>query len=480
MRIGDKQSLALLVMLMAGDLVALSLAHTITGPLRIALNEVFPRAFTPVHANVLFPPLPMVIPVWLIAFSLVGAYRVLGKSGARPLMFETTKAVSLAMGLQIVVLFFFTRRVYARSLFLLFWAVSLVLVFSVRALVRRAARHLKARGLTGQAVLVVGTGKLARLVADKLARRAEARYRFQGLVAVDAEVDPAADQAVLGDLDKVEALINEHMVDRVLVAHPGLEQAQLARLFELSTRLGVVLERVADPVGLVSARPVVSDLGGLPLVALRPETLTRLDVTVKRIADLLASGLAVIVGAPVLALLALAVKLNSPGPVLFVQRRVGRGGRHFDLYKFRSMYVDAERRRKEFERHNEADGHLFKMRRDPRVTRVGRLLRRWSLDELPQLLNVLRGDMSLVGPRPLPSEDLPAQANATPYALWLDRRRTVAPGVTGLWQVSGRSDLPFEEMVRLDLFYVENWSLGLDLQILWRTLPVIIRGQGAY
>ena len=204
------------------------------------------------------------------------------------------------------------------------------------------------------------------------------------------------------------------------------------------------------------------------------------DSMSKRLFDIVLSLVGLIVWSPVWALISLLIWLEDGFPVLISQERTGRGGLLFNLYKFRSMYLDASERRSRLETENEQGGHLFKMRSDPRVSRVGWLLRRFSLDELPQLINVLKGEMSLVGPRPLPAHDLPSQPQSTPHRLWLEQRRSVTPGVTGLWQVSGRSDLPFEEMVRLDLLYVEGWSLVLDLQILLRTLPVILRGKGAY
>ena len=186
------------------------------------------------------------------------------------------------------------------------------------------------------------------------------------------------------------------------------------------------------------------------------------------------AAVALLVLLPFLALTALLIRLDSRGAALFSQRRVGRNGQEFTVYKFRTMYADAEALLTELRQHNECDGPLFKMRRDPRVTRVGRLLRRFSLDELPQLWNVVRGDMALVGPRP------PLPTEAAVYADDVTRRLLVKPGLTGLWQVSGRSDLSWQESVRLDLYYVENWSLALDAMVIWKTLWAVARGRGAY
>ncbi len=203
-----------------------------------------------------------------------------------------------------------------------------------------------------------------------------------------------------------------------------------------------------------------------------PGGLTGFRWALKRAFDVVAAGLLVVALAPVLLACAVAVRLSGPGPVLFRQQRVGRGGRVFSMCKFRSMTVDAEDRLAAVRWLNEADGPVFKLRRDPRVTRAGRWLRAWSLDELPQLLNVLRGEMSMVGPRPLPTYEVDLDNP------WARRRLWVRPGLTGLWQVSGRHRLPFDELVRHDLFYVENWSLAMDLRIVLRTIPTVLRGSG--
>ena len=194
----------------------------------------------------------------------------------------------------------------------------------------------------------------------------------------------------------------------------------------------------------------------------------------KRLFDILSSGLALIVLSPLFVIVGLIIKLTSPGPVFYRAKRVGRYGKPFTLYKFRTMVVDAEERKAELTQYNEADGPIFKMRNDPRLTRLGGFLRRTSLDELPQLWNVLRDEMSLVGPRP----QLPAEV--AQYEDWHYRRLEVKPGLTGLWQVLGRSDISFDEMVRLDIYYAENWSPGMDLRILLETIPAVLSGKGAY
>jgi exopolysaccharide biosynthesis polyprenyl glycosylphosphotransferase len=222
------------------------------------------------------------------------------------------------------------------------------------------------------------------------------------------------------------------------------------------------------------SRMHVEDIAGVPMIGVKEVSISGLNQVVKRSIDLVFAGLALVSGAPLMALLALMIKLESPGPVLFRQERVGRNGRCFTVYKFRSMVEGAEEQQEALQELNEADGPLFKIRDDPRMTHVGKLLRKFSLDELPQLYNVLRGEMSLIGPRP------PLPAEVKQYQEWHKRRLEVAPGLTGLSQISGRSQLTFDETALLDIYYIENWSLGLDTKILLQTIPRVIFGNGAY
>ena len=253
-------------------------------------------------------------------------------------------------------------------------------------------------------------------------------------------------------------------------SQPGELAALLADLAggEVSVLVAPAVADVAGP------RTVVRDVAGLPLLHVAEPTFTGPQRVAKEVFDRVAAAAALIVLAPVFLVLALAVRIDTPGPVFFRQTRVGRNGRRFKMVKFRTMVVDADRLLADLEDRNEADGLLFKMRIDPRVTRTGRFLRRYSLDELPQILNVLRGEMSMVGPRP----PLPAEVDR--YEHHVTRRLLVKPGITGLWQVSGRSDLPWEESVRLDLYYVHHWSPTMDVTIMAKTFSAVVRAAGAY
>jgi exopolysaccharide biosynthesis polyprenyl glycosylphosphotransferase len=263
-------------------------------------------------------------------------------------------------------------------------------------------------------------------------------------------------------------------VDLVIVALPWRARDLIVRLVRVCERSGVAVRLVPDLFQLSLNRVDLDQFYGVPLIAVRAPVISGRQGSVKRAIDVVVAAVSLIVTAPLTAAIALAIRLETPGPALFRQTRLGRDGVPFTCLKFRSMVQDAERELPSLADRNEASGPLFKMRDDPRLTRVGRWIRRLSLDELPQLLNVLAGDMSLVGPRP------PLPGEAEQYEDWHRRRLEVAPGLTGLWQVSGRSEVTFDEMVMLDLFYAENWSLAMDMQILLRTVPSVLRGTGAF
>jgi exopolysaccharide biosynthesis polyprenyl glycosylphosphotransferase len=239
-------------------------------------------------------------------------------------------------------------------------------------------------------------------------------------------------------------------------------------------RVHVAVKIVPDLFQMSLSNVDIDDLSGIPLISLRPPSISGGNLALKRATDLVFATLVLILASPLMLVMALLIRLDSPGPAIFRQTRVGRGGRPFTVFKFRTMQQDAEKRQDELTGLNEASGPLFKIRRDPRRTRLGGFLRRTSIDELPQLFNVLRGEMSIIGPRPaLPSE-------VQQYQAWHMKRLETWPGLTGLWQVSGRSELSFDEMVLLDIYYIENWSPLLDLKIALKTIPTTVMGTGAY
>jgi exopolysaccharide biosynthesis polyprenyl glycosylphosphotransferase len=281
------------------------------------------------------------------------------------------------------------------------------------------------------------------------------------------------DMQVLANLS---AIISREAVDEVVVALPLRQRRDLVeKIVGVCEEQGIMVRVRTDLFNLRVARPLVENIDGIPVVTIRSGPEDGWQLAVKRVMDVVGSAALLTLLAPFLLLVTLLIKLDSPGPVLFRQERVGLNRRRFKVLKFRTMVAGADRDQATFEAMNEAEGPVFKIRNDPRVTPLGRFLRQYSIDELPQLINVLRGDMSLVGPRPLPLRDVRLIDTQ-----WHKRRFSVKPGLTCLWQVNGRSDVTFEHWVRMDLEYIDTWSLGLDFKILLKTIPAVLRGSGAY
>ncbi|GAA0739020.1 sugar transferase [Dactylosporangium roseum] len=342
--------------------------------------------------------------------------------------------------------------------------------FALRQLLHRARKQ---QGACMRRVVVVGHELAVEAMTRQLCRE-----RYHGLKVVGACLaaeGTVSGVPVLGTFDQIAAAVRTARADTVLVLScPELDGHSLRRLAWRLERDDIDLIVASTLIDVAGSRTTIRPVDGLPMLHVEHPTLTGARRLVKAIFDRIGALLLLILTSPLLAGLALAVRAESKGPVLFRQVRVGKDGREFVIFKFRTMHLDAEARLAELRHLNEVDGALFKLRNDPRVTRVGRLLRKFSLDELPQLLNVLGGSMSLVGPRP------PLPEEVAVYPDDARRRLAVRPGMTGLWQVSGRSDLSWDEAVRLDLQYVENWSLSLDLVIMLRTLSAVTRGAGAY
>jgi exopolysaccharide biosynthesis polyprenyl glycosylphosphotransferase len=328
-----------------------------------------------------------------------------------------------------------------------------------------------------QRTVIVGSGVVADRLADRLERHTE--FGLEAIGLVDDEPHNLKEShrlPVLGGLDKLEQVLATKSVDRVIIAFSRASHQQLLSCIRACRDKRVAVDIVPRLFELLDGAGSLTQIGGLPVFSIGASPLPGTSRAAKRGLDILISSLILAVLSPILLLVAIAIKIDSPGPVFFRQVRAGRGDSRFKLIKFRSMYRDAEERKRAFDEANEADdGVMFKIKEDPRITRTGRFLRRSSLDEIPQLINVLKGEMSLVGPRPLILDEAKAAEQS-----WERRRLDLRPGITGLWQVSGRSDLPFQEMVRFDYQYVSGWSLARDLEILLATVPVVLSGRGAY
>ena len=315
-------------------------------------------------------------------------------------------------------------------------------------------------GVRRRVLLVGDEGQVAHLRATLGASRSGIDYEFVGHVAAAAA--------------GVAAMIRDDRLDELIVADDGLSESDLLEIVDVAHREGVKVRVAPRTTQLLVERGEYVPGQALPLFEVRPPILAGADWALKRSFDLVVSTLVVVIGLPIWLVIAAVIKLTSRGPVLFADERVGLGEQTFRMLKFRTMVAGAAGRQAALEQANEATGALFKIRNDPRVTPVGRVLRRFSIDEIPNVINVLRGQMSLVGPRPLPVRDHGRLES------WHRRRSNVLPGLTGLWQIAGRSDLSFDDLVRLDFYYLENWSLWLDITILVKTVPAVVGRRGAY
>lgn len=409
---------------------------------------------------------PLACLVMLLLFARSGLYR---DRGQRP-GFATV--ISSLFQVTVIVLAFAVIEGHEFTSYYIFYGTlffALVYVSALRwAFERVSGVLLRAAGYRRRAVLV-GSGEHIDAVAHALRDNSEVEpFGFVSLTPHRS----ATRLRDFGSLDGLER--NLDSVDEVLIADPAFPQDEAVELIDRCHERGKRVRVAPSTMEILMDRVEFVPGQSLPLFELKPPVFDGLDFALKRTFDLVGAVLLLVLLAPLLAAIALAIKLDSRGPVLYRSRRPGIGGRPFDCLKFRTMEEGAETLQDDLEHRNEAGGAIFKIRDDPRVTRVGNVLRRWSLDELPQLLNVLRGEMSLVGPRPLPQRDYDLLAD------WHRKRYLVLPGMTGLWQVSGRSELDFDELVRLDFLYLERWSVFLDLTILLKTIPAVVRARGAW
>jgi exopolysaccharide biosynthesis polyprenyl glycosylphosphotransferase len=362
----------------------------------------------------------------------------------------------------------------SRLLLAFYFAVVLGLLAVNRLGMRSLARQLRRRGHNARIFAVVGSGDLAREAAESVSEHPEWGMQFAGYVVEDDLVREVPRNLVLGRLSQLGQVLDDNVLDEVIFAVPQDRLGAVEKEIEKCEEQGVDVRVCLDVLHGQLHRFTIGELDGLPVLHRSRVPSDELALAAKRVFDVVASGLAVALLSPVLLATAIAIRLESPGPVFFRQRRVGRNGRPFTMYKFRSMHVDAEQRLASLLARNEATGPVFKMRNDPRITRVGRLIRRTSIDELPQFFNVLTGEMSVVGPRP------PLPAEVRQYQRWQRRRLSVKPGITCTWQVSGRSDISFDEWMRLDLQYIDTWSLWGDLRICLKTIPAVLTARGAH
>ncbi len=386
-----------------------------------------------------------------------------------------TAAVAMS-NLVLAGLLYLTYRDVPRLLFVYFVVLDVFFLLMLRITLRMGFRIAGARRMQAVRVLIVGAGKVGRQVAQEIQAQSWTGLTLVGYL----DDDPSKQESVLegapvlGQLEAANRLVQSQRVDEVILALPLRAHGPLEDLVLALQSLPVRVRVVPDFFDLAIFRATIDDFGGIPLIGLRDPAIDGYNRTIKRAFDLLIATLGLLFVWPIMLLVAVAIKLDSPGPVFFKQERVGENARVFTIIKFRSMVVDAEQRQAEVLKTTDNGVVMHKTANDPRITRVGHFIRRTSLDEIPQLFNVLKGDMSLVGPRP----ELPFLVER--YERWQRQRFAVPPGITGWWQINGRSDKLMHLHTEDDLYYIRNYSPLLDLQILWRTIAVVLRGRGAY
>lgn len=410
--------------------------------------------------------------LFLIQFQ---GYFVVKREAPVDKLVKVFKAVSYAVIIAIGTTFAFKIPYFSRFVFFAYWTEAILLLWIWRAAIWYGVAVLTRRGFFRDRILIVGFSELSQRVIDAMLDDKSLGNQIIGLTNDEGinQNDNYKGIPVLGSHSEVDEIVSAHQINQIIITIPS-ERNLINSVVAKTRRFNVKIRVIPEVYDLVFGGVEVGQLGPIPYMEMFKNPMRGRKLIGKRLIDIVFSSLGLLFLSPVLALVALAVFIDDPGPVIFKQTRVGKNGKVFDFYKFRSMIVNAEQLQAELASANEADGPVFKIKRDPRVTRIGRFIRKYSIDELPQLYNVLKGDMSLVGPRPpLPSE-------VQQYGDWEWRRLEVTPGITCIWQVSGRSNISFDKWIELDVYYIENWSLLLDFKILLRTVSAVLKGSGAY
>jgi exopolysaccharide biosynthesis polyprenyl glycosylphosphotransferase len=418
-----------------------------------------------------------ILPAWSLLFHFSHLY---GSQRTHTLLHEIKLFLSTsAVGTFLLGFFVFASKAHATSrLFIItFGFVSFFLLSFSRFFIRELARIIRRRGYNYRSIMVVGTGKRAREIAKNIEKNRHWGLKFIGFVSdiPTARFLKVMGHPVLGLVNDLPNIIDHHVIDEVVFAVSRKRLETLEESFLICEEAGINARVAVNFFPHMIAKVHLEDLHGIPLLTFSTVPFNEFLLFIKRTLDILLSGVIVLSLAPLFIIIGLLIKISSHGPVFFKQVRVGRNGRHFTLYKFRSMALGAEDKRKELEALNEMNGPVFKIKNDPRVTSIGRWLRKMSLDEIPQFWNVFIGEMSLVGPRP------PLPEEVTQYKRWQKRKLSMKPGITCLWQVSGRNNnTNFDDWMKLDLKYIDNWSLKLDMQIFLKTIPIVLWGKGAF
>lgn len=430
------------------------------------------------------PPLPDIhdslwlLPWFLLFFHLsLRSFEMYHFNRLRFLFAPTTNVFSatLVAFLLAAGLLYFYRTPISRTFITAYFLFCGTLLFFSRLLLFTVFQYFPVAPTRKKKILIIGTNFRAEQFAELVIRNPGWGYEIIGFLDKDPQRvgNSIEGLPVMGTLDQIETILRNNQVDQVVVSVPRSWLGELESTVFLCEEIGITVHLIADFFQLMISKTNFEDFYGMPILSFLPPPERPFERMIKRGIDISASGLGLLLLSPFLAAIALLIKITMPGPVLFCHERVGRNKRRFQMYKFRTMVVDAEAKKRELAAVNEMDGPVFKIEDDPRVTWFGKFLRRFSIDELPQLWNVFAGDMSLVGPRP------PTPDEVEKYDRRYLRRLSMRPGLTCIWQVSGRNLIGFADWMKMDLYYIDNWSLWLDFQILLQTIPVVLTGHGA-
>ena len=420
--------------------------------------------------------LAVVVPIWCIVLYINGMYQSLRTKTLLEVIWILIRSIFLTTFAFGAAVFLFKMEFVSRVFFIMFLASSSLFIFIEKILLFYVLGIVRKRGYNYRRILIVGTGKRALQFVYKVEQHPEWGFRIVGLV--DYEHTNVGKLLrgveVLAELEDIPKILQRRTIDEVIFIVPRSQLSHIENYLYICETHGIQASVAVDLFDLKISKLKQEEIDGIPLITFATTSTEEWKLFIKRAIDIIISSLGIIILNPLFIITAILIKLTSPGKIFYLQKRVGLNGRKFVLYKFRTMYKGAHLKLSELAEKNEAKGPVFKIKNDPRITPIGKFLRKFSIDELPQLFNVFMGQMSLVGPRP----PLPKEVGL--YETWQRRRLSMRPGITCLWQVSGRSKINFDEWMKLDLEYIDNWSLSLDFKILLKTIPVVIFGIGAY
>ena len=428
------------------------------------------------HISKFYGILILVTFLWLALFKLLGLYDKRDITSAADEASSIFGATIVGTLLLLALLFLYRGFWFSRGVLLYAMLICSFLMILSRYLLSLLQKELYKRGIGVRRTLIVGAGEIGQGLALKIVNEKEIGYTAVAFLDDDQDKQGSKYHGiqVIGSTVNIKNKIRELHIDEVIVATSKLPQQKILDIVTECEYEGVEFKLVPGILEIIASRVSTDEIGGVPLLSIKEIRLQGFNALLKRAIDMIVSVSVLTVLSPLLVLVVLAIKIESKGPVLFSQTRVGKDGKIFKLFKFRSMIQGAELMFEDVVAKSGGDIIRFKAKDDPRITRIGKIIRKLSIDEVPQLINVLAGNMSLVGPRP------PVPLEVERYSEWHKKRLRIRPGLTGLWQVSGRSELPFEDMVRLDIYYIENWSLWMDFRIVLRTIPTVLFGSGAY